>query len=320
MLNTFKRKDKHVSAEAAFEKLAPIQQIWLNTSTSREEFRAAYVPPLYRIFTAIESKARKEYLSHLTFALARARMGSVLGSHLPFEDQALNRDAYTYALVMAPLLYTHAVESCRMNCCNDTPSLYATSIAKEILGEKGFLWLQRFPVVYSDFLNYFSNPIESEIHAFISKVVKHNPALNEKRKALKLPGVVFSLRDGIDPLNVIKKDDEVVAATPADYIAWINEGLDQGSLIVGESGSIIYGLDTGDYFLVLDDCFQCYVEATGRRTKRLRKKLRDEGYLKIENGRDFFFARIDNNKTKGVVLLSAYVRALNGLYGTLTLI
>jgi hypothetical protein len=313
MLIKFKKNETKASAEEAFEQLEPIQQIWLNTSTSKEEFRFAYLPPLYRIFTSLESEQRKEYLSHLAFALARARMGVVLGRKLPFEDQALNRDAYTYALVMAPLLYTYPVEACREN-GYDAPALFAVSIAQETLGDKGFTWLRRFPVVYADFLNYFSDHSQSEIHAFIKKVLAHNPAIDEKRSGLSLPYVSF--QQSMQKESPVSKTKASVKPefSPAKYVLWINESVSDGKMAIGDPESIIFPLADGNYFLVLDDCFERFNPDLEQSARNLTRRLRSDGYLMAEKkGQDLYFAEVHGTKRKGIILLGEFIQGVGDI-------
>jgi hypothetical protein len=225
------------------------------------------------------------------------------------------KNAFTYALAMAPLLAGYAAAECRKTGFGN-PGAYAIAICQSVLGDQGHAWLSRNNTVYFDFLNYFVDPKNSEIHAAIRLVIDNNPQIEEKRKRLGFAPIVFSgatrSRKAVTQPAVSNDPPPSPGkkrAAADDYLFWLETALNEGEVIANERDSFLHKLESGDYFLQLPDCFTAYCDQAGGTESTLKKGLRNKKYLRATGGIDYHFAVIDGEDEKGLVLKSQHLCA-----------
>lgn len=302
MLKRFKKKSAVDGDLLAFIENEHILRIWRNSTTSREDFNAVYIPPLYTVFSSVPSDEGKGYLSHLTHALLVARNGLVLGKHLPYEDAMRVKNAFAYALSMAPLLQTYAEAQCRKKNYSNVPA-YALAMCQSFLGEVGYDWLRRNDTVYFNFLNYFVDPKASEIHDAIKRVIKSNPELDEKRREVQLGPILFSnleLAAGSTQAEPSGKDG--FGNQAVDFILWFENAINSKLLSANVEDSLVHCLDNGDLFLLYPDCLNVYTRSEGGSERSLKKKLRLKKYLRSTGEVDLHYAEINGKEVKGLII------------------
>lgn len=250
------------------EYLSRLHALWQITNTSKEDFTELYVPLFHHVSEVLLTTsldARSEVLDILENieTAAAIRRNWLLPGDRPGTNYRRYTEIYTYALVTAmaaealrgrlSVLYDPRVsggaEGEDMSCrAGNPPSGASPEVWLVFLAPaKGVEWLQDDPLVFRDWLAYFSDPAQS-VMAQIARRVAAPPPVQE------VP------REEVPPVQPVQKPASTSAQT---LVATIKAALEDGELPYNQDGAMVHVDREGRTFLEAPRIFEWYLDFIG---------------------------------------------------------
>lgn len=250
------------------EYLVKLHALWQITNTSKEDFGELYVPLFHRISevlltTTLDAHAEVLEILEDVETGAAIRRNWLLPGGRPGTNYRRYTEIYTYALVSA--MAVEALRSRLSVLCdprvaeyqniesapcsaenpafNAPPDIWLASLAPA----KGVEWLQDDPIVWRDWLAYFSDP-EQSVMAQIAGRVAPPPSVQE------VP------REEIPAAQPVQKQ----ASTSAQaLVATIKAALEDRELPYNQDGAMVHVDREGRTFLEAPRIFEWYLDFIG---------------------------------------------------------